>query len=72
MYDFRSFSPLPGERFPACRPNLSMACPVPERMQDRFGRVYRYVGPLMGEPLAAGQVRVFPGHVYELEDSHAH
>jgi hypothetical protein len=26
----------------------------------------------MGEPLAAGQIRVFPGHVYELEESHAH
>lgn len=73
MYDFHSFSPLSGERFPACRPNLSMACPVPERMQDRFGRVYRYVGPMLGEALASDQIRVFPGHVYALEaDSHAH
>lgn len=71
MYDFRSFSPLAGERFPAVH-TPSMATPVPARMQDCYGRVYRYVGPLMGEPLAAGQIRVFPGHVYELEESHAH
>ncbi|MBU2852926.1 hypothetical protein [Acidithiobacillus ferriphilus] len=73
MYDFHSFSPLPGERFPACRPNLSMATPVPERMQDRTGRVYRYVGPMMGSALASGQIRVFPGHIYAPEgDNHAH
>lgn len=72
MYDFHSFSPLSGERFPRVRPDLSMAISVPERMQDRFGRVYRYVGPMMGQPLAKGQIRVFPGHVYELEGSHAH
>lgn len=65
MYDFHSFSPLSGERFPACRSNLSMATPVPERMQDCTGRVYHYVGPMMGSALASGQIRVFPGHIYE-------
>lgn len=74
MYDFHSFFPLPGERFPRCRPSLSMATPVPERMQDRYGRVYRYVGPI-GQPLTADQILVFPGHVYERERGdkpHAH
>ncbi|MDD2748744.1 MAG: hypothetical protein PHX24_01535 [Acidithiobacillus sp.] len=70
MHDFHSFSPLPHEKFPACRP-LSMAVPVPERMQDRFGRVYQYVGPMNGEKLAPGQIRVFPGHVYQ-EIGYAH
>lgn len=65
MYDFHAFSPLPHEHFPAVRPHLSMATPVPERMQDRFGRVYFYIGPMMGEKLAPGQIRVFPGHVYQ-------
>ncbi len=77
MYDFHSFSPLSGERFPACRPNLSMATPVPERMQDRFGQVYRYVGPMLQSSLAPGQIRVFPGHIYERDQiaggvRHAH
>ncbi|GEM_PF-4025125 len=69
MYDFHFFSPLPGERFPAVHVR-TMASPVPERMQDRFGRVYRYVGPL-GAPLASGQILVFPGHIYEvIENEH--
>lgn len=64
MYDFRFFSPVPGHKFPAMRPHLSMASPVPRRMQDRSGQVWRYVGPI-GQPLTSRQILVFPGHIYE-------
>ena len=68
MYDFHSFSPLPGERFPAQRPGRPgmMAFPVPKQMRDQSGQVFLYTGEF-GRLCKPDEIQVFPGHIYRKE-----